>query len=117
MVGRVLLPARILTDTTACRIRIDATGVGHAVLTTQYELLQRAPFLRGIPRAKVERKMVTAKRAELRARYEVEMGRSNGHTERHAAARAEGTHGEETTLGWSQCETDPIFKYSVVKSC
>ena len=38
MIGRVLLPARILTDTTACRIRIDATGVGHAVLTTQYEL-------------------------------------------------------------------------------
>ena len=34
MVGQVLLPARILTDTTACRIRIDATGAGHAVLTT-----------------------------------------------------------------------------------
>ena len=38
MIGRVLLPARILTDTTACRVRIDATGIGHAVLTTQYEL-------------------------------------------------------------------------------
>ena len=37
-IGRVLLPARILTNTTACRIRIDATGIGHAVLTTQYEL-------------------------------------------------------------------------------
>ena len=38
MVGQVLLPARILTDTTACRVRIDATGIGHAVLTTQYDL-------------------------------------------------------------------------------
>ena len=38
MVGQVLLPARILTNTTACRVRIDAVGIGHAVLTTQYEL-------------------------------------------------------------------------------
>ena len=38
MVGQVLLPARILTDTTACRVRIDATGIGHAVLTTQYDV-------------------------------------------------------------------------------
>ena len=33
-----LLPAWILTDATTCRIRIDATGIGHAVLTTQYDL-------------------------------------------------------------------------------
>ena len=37
-IGRVLLPARILTDTTACHVRIDATGIGHAVLTQTYEL-------------------------------------------------------------------------------
>ena len=40
--------------------------------------------------------MVAAERAKLRARYEVEMGRGDRHTERHAAARAEGAHGEET---------------------
>ena len=37
-VGQVLLPARILTNATACRVRIDATGIGHTMLGTQYEL-------------------------------------------------------------------------------
>ena len=44
----------------------------------------------------MERKMVAAERAELRARYEVEVWMSEGHTERHTAARAESTHGEKT---------------------
>ena len=36
MVGQVLLLTAACP--TACRVRIDATGIGHAVLTTQYDL-------------------------------------------------------------------------------
>ena len=40
--------------------------------------------------------MVTAERAKLRSRHEMEMGRSDGHTERHTTAHTESTHGEKT---------------------
>ena len=91
MVGQVLLPARILTDATACRIRIDATGIGHAMLTTQYDLRFYEVF-----HVQMEGTMVTAERAKFRSRHAMEMGRSDGHTERHTTAHTESTHGEKT---------------------
>ena len=40
--------------------------------------------------------MVTAERAKFRPRHKMEMGRSDGHTERHTTAHTESTHGEKT---------------------
>ena len=91
MVGQVLLPARILAGTTACRVRIDATEIGHAMLTTQYDLR----FYEVYQVKNVEGTVVTPERAKLHPRHKVEMGRSNGHTDRHATARKKGTDGEK----------------------
>ena len=94
MVGQVLLPARILTDTTANNGVSGAYRCGGNRARSTYHPI-RTEILRSVPSAKVERKVVATARPKLHFGHKMEVGRSARRTEYHPAIDPEGAHGAE----------------------